>query len=214
MALKSGQSETEPKVDGKVIMPGVYLKHTAIVNAVDYRLAELRWERKPDLIGVVLYMETGFDWQKDLIVTGFPRRDKDKNIIGFGNAFRVDKLLSGVGGFQGVSVNDEGQLNPLAVKALNGKEIYWIDFVTKMGKNGHPMYNAFSGFASNQEGPDAIVAEFKQAVANLDGSVKNYNPSILGTQADASTYLPPTSMAVVDPSFDGLEPAAVDVSDL
>jgi hypothetical protein len=83
-----------------------------------------------------------------------------------------------------------------------------------MGKNGHPMYNAFSGFASNQEGPDAIVAEFKQAVANLDGSVKNYNPSILGTQADASTYLPPTSMAVVDPSFDGLEPAAVDVSDL
>jgi hypothetical protein len=214
MALKSGQSGTEPKADGKLIMPGVYLKHTAIVNAVDYRLAELSFEKRADLIGVVLYMETGFDWQKQLIISGFPRRDKDKNIIGFGNAYRVDNLLAGVGGFQGVSVNDEGALNPLAVEALKGKEVYWIDFVSKMGKNGHPMYNAFGDFASNTEGPDHIVASFKQAVAELNGSVKNYHPEILGAgDANATPYLAPTSVAA-DPSFDGLEPSSVAVSDL
>lgn len=213
MALSSGQSATEPKVDGKMIMAGVYLKKTAIVNAVDYRLAELAFEKRADLIGVVLYMETGFDWQKQLIITGFPRRDKEKNIIGFGNAFRVDNLLSGVGAFKGVSVNDEGVINPKAIEALKGKEIYWIDFVSKMGKNGHPMYNAFGGFASGSEGPDAIVAQFKLAVANLDGSVKNYNPSILSPNDNASTFLAPSSVAA-DPSFDGLEPASVEVSDL
>ena len=207
MALQSGQSAAESYNEGKQVMPGVYLRKSVIINAVDFKKAELRFEKKPDLIGVVCYMDTGFDWQKELIISGFPRRNRDKTAItGFGGAKRVDDLLTRVAGFKGVAVNDEGELNPKAVKALVGKEIYWIEYATGMSNKGYPFYNAYGDFAAATEDPDVLVKQFRADVEFRDPKVRRYNRSLLGSGEATARAAVDTMGGIPHPATAGLEP--------
>ncbi len=214
MALQSGQSTSEAHAEGKQIMPGVYLRKSAIINAVDFKKAELRFEKKPDLIGVVCYMDTGFDWQKELIISGFPRRNKDKTAItGFGGAKRVDDLLTKVAGFKGVAVNDEGELNPKAVKGLLGKEIYWIEYVSGLSNKGYPFYNSYGDFSAASEDPDGLVRQFRGDVEFGDPKVRRYNPAVLAQGERSVSTGNTASIAPPHPSVNGLEPVRARVED-
>ena len=186
-------------------MPGVYLRKSAIINAVDFKKAELRFEKKPDL-------DTGFEWQKELIISGFPRRNKDKTAItGFGGAKRVDDLITKVAGFKGVAVNDEGELNPKAVKGLLGKEIYWIEYVSGLSNKGYPFYNSYGDFAPVTDDPEALVKQFKADVEFGDPKVRRYKPTVLPQGERSVATAKPVTSAPPHPSEDGLEPVGADV---
>jgi hypothetical protein len=180
MTLQSGSSETESFVKGEKVGDGVYVKKTKILNAVDFLDAELRFDKKPDLIGVVCYMDQGKDWGKELIISGFPRRDPvTKQITAWGGAKCVDKLLTQVAGWKGQLVSDIGRINSDAIKALIGHELWWLEFVAALNAKGYLIYNAFPSFATISEGKDPLVAEFRTSLAEQSWVTKRYSPGLI-----------------------------------
>lgn len=198
MTLQSGSSTTESFVTGEKVAEGVYVKKTKILNAVDFLDAELRFDKKPDLIGVVCYMDQGKDWGKELIITGFPGRDPvTKQITAWAKARCVDRLLTQVGGYKGQLVSDIGRINSDAVKSLIGHEIWWLEFVVALNTKGYLIYNSFPSFATVSEGKDPLVAEFRTALAEQSWVTKKYSPGLIqnrparpATPADLEFPLP------------------------
>lgn len=189
------------------VADGVYVCRGIIKGLkVEYNTSMVENSQYTDDIALRLSVEQeGLDWDKELYIGGNFKWEGTpqggKMASGLGSAFRVARVFD-VTGVEG-EFSEDGKLDPQAARQLVGKEIFFLQYVRGLNKEGKPAYSDYKLIEARKgdEEEEAVVQQRLLEMFNADlsgGFIKNYKPDVLVKEEDFS--FPPADEVVVGAS--------------
>lgn len=120
-------------------------------------------------------VDIGREFNKDLTIYGDFKKDERGCLTGWGSAFRIDRLINHVGGWNGEL--NEPVIPQEALECLIGKTVMFLQYVKGKSDEGKTRYATYQIVADETEGMDYLVAAFKKDLK--EGYLGNYHPEVL-----------------------------------
>ena len=131
--------------------------------------------------------KNGSTYDFQLNIRGNFKKDSTGRIIGWGSAFKIQKLftnLSAVG-----IINSDGTIDDKCLPKLIGKDIYVLNYVSGLKEDGSIKYQMYDAVAVDRE---SLIEDFQKS--NDKGYPKNFNPRVLMEElSDSPDQLPDDS---------------------
>jgi len=158
-------------------MPGVFINKDVIVDVQD---VTGMGQFPSDVALKILFPERqrkdGSTFQPSMTVYGDFERDARGLVTGWGSAFKIDRLINHIGGW-----NQELQSQEVPVEALNmliAKEVYHLQYckgLTPGGQRQMVNYQIVAGLVENDQPGDRWLLENFRRQVDAD-KIKNYDP--------------------------------------
>ena len=152
-----------------------YFIQTATIKAVKPLYANevfgINWDVDLSLL-LEIKKQNGSCYDYQLSIRGNFKRDSTGRIIGWGSAFKIQKLfnnLSLIG-----SVNTDGSIDEKCLQQLVGKEIFVLNYVSGLKDDGSVRYQMWDSVAEDRP---TIQSDFLKSTDK--GYPKNFFPAVL-----------------------------------
>ena len=191
MSFTFGKRSTQGSNSSSIkVGDGVFVNKATIAEAgSEYDCSMFEGsEYKDDLALRMKLDQEGLTFQKDLYIGGKFKWESDQR-VGLGSLFKVENVFV-VLGIDG-DINDEGHLDIEAIKALPGREIFFLQYSVNLKDTGKPRYRDYQiidarmGEESDEAVAARIYSRFNKEIEK--GYMKAYTPaSVLKEQAEAA----------------------------
>ena len=152
-----------------------YFIQTATIKAVKPLYANevfgINWDVDLSLL-LEIKKQNGTTYDFQLNIRGNFKRDSSGKIIGWGSAFKIQKLFNNlllVG-----SVNADGSIDEKCLQQLVGKDIFVLNYVSGLKDDGSVRYQMYDAIAEDRQ---TIQNDFLKS--NDSGYPKNFHPEVL-----------------------------------
>jgi hypothetical protein len=166
---------------------GVYINKATIIGAVDMSEEGLSFLTQPVDVAIVLTLDIGKTFNPEMSFFGNYKRDNRNNlIVDWGGAYSVRNLFTACG--IDSEINDDGSIPSELLKALIGKEILRLQYVSGIReKDDKPKYSDWTQTVlAGSEKPEKLAKLFEQSVAK--GYPKNYSPEVLSSNGNGTSH--------------------------
>lgn len=116
--------------------------------------------------------QNGSTYDFQLNIRGNFKRDSSNKIIGWGSAFKIQKLFNNLALIG--SVNTDGSIDEKCLQQLIGKDIFVLNYVSGLKDDGSVRYQMYDAVAEDRP---AIQNDFLKSTDR--GYPKNFHPEVL-----------------------------------